>query len=414
MGNTIDSSTLGFDADALSALDRHLRDRVEHRDIPGIVLLIGRHGEIAHEAVIGGDRRCGRRPFPERPIFRIFSMTKPITAIAMAILHDRGLWQPEDPIARHIPEIRELNVARTMDASGRLHLSPASRQPTMHELMTHTAGFSYGQAQAADGNLPRRRDPVDELYRRARLMKARSSTEFLADLAELPLAHEPGSAWRYSVSVDLQGAIVERLSGRSLAQFCREEIFEPLGMHDTAFHLPRRERHRLAAMYVRFARGPRLVRLPVTPFIPDHRKEPDFALGGAGLFSTAQDYARFCRFLLDGGRTDGRPLVTEQTLRHWMTNHLPEEMLEAGFTNGHMRFRTGFGFGYGGVVVHDPVAAGLPVGAGTYFWDGAADTFFWVDPAHDLFVVGMTQLLSYSAPPLQEELQRLVAAAISD
>ena len=389
-------------AAALAKVDAFLQQKVDLRQISGAVSLVARHGRIVHTSIVGVDNVRTRKPFRLDTIFRIFSMTKPVTAVAMMILHDRGLWRPEDPIARHLPELADLRVYAGSDRAGRPILVAAEHQPTMLELMTHIAGFAYGSD---------RRDPVDRMYMRAGLTKSASLDDFTRRLGTLPLHHQPGTSWKYSLSMDIQGAIIERLTGQRLGEFMAEQIFEPLGMTDTAFFTPPAKLHRRATLY--FSGGPvRLRALKRNPLLPDATSTPALETGGAGLVSTIGDYARFCQLLLNKGEWDGKRIVSARAIDTMMTNQLPPALMAQKWTAGHMRFRPGFGFGYNGVVFYDPEAAELPVGLGTYLWDGAADTWFWVDPENDLFYIGMTQLLSFRAPSLQEPTQRLIAAAL--
>lgn len=395
---------VGLSSAALDAVDAVVRQHVDAGTLAGAVTLTARHGKTARVTAMGLKDIAGAVPLAEDTIFRIFSMTKPVTGVAMMILHDEGLWRPEDPISKHLPEFSGLTVLRGGDASGDPVTEPLARAPTMLDLMTHRAGFAYGLP------IGEPIDEIDRLYRAARLWEAADLTEFVQRLARLPLAHQPGERWRYSLAMDLQGAVIERLTGRSLPNFYREEIFEPLGMEDTAFHVPPAKKQRLATLYLKMGEVP--LTAIANPVRPDHETPPSFALGGAGLFSTAADYARFGQMMLDGGVLEGRRIVSAEGIHQQMTNWLPQHMLDERFTAGHQNFRPGFGYGYNGVVVDDPVAADLPVGKGTYHWDGAAGTWFWVDPENDLVFVGMIQLLSYTPPPLQAVTQRLMAAAI--
>jgi CubicO group peptidase (beta-lactamase class C family) len=231
-------------------------------------------------------------------------------------------------------------------------------------------------------------------------------------LAKLPIAYQPGTNWRYSLSMDVQGALIERLSGRTLPEFMQERIFNPLGMLDTAYHTPPEKRGRLATLYFGSADSP--LTAIANPFEPDHDRPPALARGGSGLVSTARDYARFAQMLLNGGILDGQRIASADAIGMQMSNHLPEALIQTRFAMGHQRIGPGRGFGYNGTVFTDPEHAEMPVGKGTYQWDGAAGTWFWVDPEHDLLMVGMIQLLSYTAPPLQTITQRLMADAIVD
>lgn len=408
MRGTVDATpeSVGLSSEGLAAIDAAVQAHIDSGAVPGAVTLVARHGTIVHLSALGHkDIASGARSETDG-IYRIFSMTKPITATAMMILADKGLWHPDDPIARHLPELAGLRVYAGDRADGTPILVAAERAPTMADLMTHRAGFAYGIAIGEPS------DRVEALYRAAGVLQAPDLTEMVARLATMPLAHQPGSRWRYSLSMDVQGAIIERLSGRRLPDFMRTRIFEPLGMIDTAFFIAPGKKHRLATLYFKGV-GTALAPLDGNPLHPDPEAEPSMALGGSGLFSTASDYARYAQMLLNGGELDGKRIVSVEGVREQMTNRLPDAMLEQRFVAGHQRFRPGFGYGYNGVVVTDPALAGLPVGTGTYHWDGAAGTWFWVDPANDLIFVGMTQFLSYGAPPLQAETQTLMAAALS-
>ncbi|MEP9360235.1 serine hydrolase domain-containing protein [Sphingomonas sp. KR3-1] len=391
---------VGLSGEGLDAVDAAVQAKIDAGIVVGAVTLTLRHGRIARVRTLGLDDIETAKPLAEDTIFRIFSMTKPITGTAMMILHDAGLWRPEDPIARHLPELANLMV---LDGEGRVS---ADHQPTMTELMTHRAGFGYGLT------LGEPKDRIEALYREACVLQAADLDEMIARLATLPLAHQPGTLWRYSLSMDVQGAIIERLSGQRLADFLRTRIFEPLGMRDTGFFVPPEKRDRLASLYFKPLDGP-LEKWAVNPMRPDPESEPAFAMGGAGLYSTALDYARYAQLLLGGGTFEGRRIVSAEGVRAQMTNRLPDALLETRFVAGHQKFRPGFGYGYNGVVVTDPELAGLPVGRGSYHWDGAAGTWFWVDPENNLAFVGMIQLLSYAAPPLQEITQALMAGAIA-
>jgi CubicO group peptidase (beta-lactamase class C family) len=400
---TASPEDVGLSSAGLDRVDAVVRDALDRGLIAGAVTLAARHGKVVRTRVLGVDHRFPRKPLHEDTIFHIFSMTKPVTGLAMSILADRGLWHADDPVAMHLPELGDLKVLAGFDAAGRPILENVEHPPTMRELMTHRAGFAYGRDKDR---------PETRLYKKVEPLRASTLNGFIERLAKLPLAYQPGSRWQYSIAVDIQGAIVERLTGRRFADFLREEVFEPLGMVDTAFFVPPTKRGRLARLHL--STGP----LHLVPFhnimFRDHFQEPGAAYGGMGLYSTVGDYARFAQLLLNRGEWEGSRIVSEKALAVQMSNHLPESMLSERFVAGHMQFRPGFGYGYDGAVVFDPVAAELPVGRGSYFWDGAAGTWFWVDPENDLLYVGMIQLFSYAAPPLQALTQTAMADAIAD
>ena len=388
----------------LEAIDNAIQAQIDAGVIPGAITLVARHGKVCHVRSMGL-RDIARAELVEADtIYRIFSMTKPVTAVAMMVLWDEGLWKPEDALETHLPEFAEAKVATARDETGALILEDADHPPTVTELLTHTAGFVYGTA-LSDPN-----DPIDVAYRTAGVWDASDLTDMMRRLGPLPLAYQPGSFWRYSIGMDVQGALIERLSGQTLADFMRTRIFEPLGMADTAFYTPPEKRDRLAQLYFKGGDA------PLTPIAnmlaPDYDTPPALASGGAGLVSTVGDYARFAQMLLGSGQSNGVRVISEAAARLMMTNHLPQTLIDHGFLAGHQRIRPGFGMGFNGVVFTDPALAGVPVGRGTYHWDGAAGTWFWVDPENDLLFVCLTQHLSYSAPPLQAVSQTLMAEAI--
>ena len=392
---------VGLSTEGLERVDREVESYIEQGVLAGAVTLTARHGRLVRHRAMGLKDIASGEPLAPDSLFRIFSMTKPVTASAMMILHDQGLWDLDDPIARHLPEFEAVQVLVERKPDGELVLAAPDHPPTMRELMTHTAGLAYGlQGGSA----------VDDLYKAAGVWKSANLAEMAQRVASAPLAYQPGSSWSYSIGMDIQGAIIERLSGQSLPEFMQERIFGPLGMVDTAFHVPPEKRRRLATLYFG-APGAPLTEM-ANPLMRDQEAPPALASGGGGLVSTAEDYARFAQMLLNQGEWRGQRILSPEAAGLQMTNHLPEWMMQKEFVAGHQHIRPGFGIGLNGVVFTDPQAAGVPVGEGTYHWDGAAGTWFWVDPKNDLLFVGMIQLLSYSAPPLQARTQTLMADAI--
>ena len=395
---------VGLSSAGLDRIDAIVQAEIDAGTIPGAVTLVARHGRICHVKAMGMlDIEKGQAARVDG-LYRIFSMTKPVTAVAMMILWDKGLWRPEDPIEKHLPEFVGAKVLTGLDADGKPIVEPANHPPTLLELFTHTAGLVYG------GALSDLAEPINRLYQDAKVWEADDLAQMMARLGPLPLAYQPGSSWRYSIGMDVQGAIVERLTGRSLPAFMQDEIFGPLGMVDTAFHIPPEKKDQLAGLYFKAGEAPLT---PIAnPMRRDYFEPPSLAMGGGGLVSTVGDYARFAQMLLNRGELDGRRIISEAAARLMMTNHLPEALMRKGFLAGHQRIRPGFGIGFNGVVFTDPALAGVPVGRGTYHWDGAAGTYFWADPENDLLLVTMTQHLSYAAPPLQARSQTLMAEAI--
>lgn len=396
---------VGLSSEGLNRIDAIVQAQIDAGALPGAVTLVARHGRVCHVKAMGMlDIEKGQAARVDG-LYRIFSMTKPVTAVAMMILWDRGLWRPDDPIEKHLPEFKGAQVLSGLDADGQPVLVPADHPPTLEELFTHTAGLAYG------GTLSDLSDPTNRAYQEAKVWEADDLTDMMARLGALPLAYQPGSSWRYSIGMDVQGAIVERLTGRSLPEFMHAEIFAPLGMVDTAFHIPPEKTDRLAGLY--FKAGDAPLTAIANPMRRDDFEPPTLAMGGSGLVSTVGDYARFAQMLLNRGELGGRRIMSGDAALLMMTNHLPDALMQKGFTAGNQQIRPGFGIGFNGVVFTDPEAAGVPVGKGTYHWDGAAGTYFWVDPVNDLLLVTMTQHLSYTAPPLQARSQALMADCLS-
>lgn len=396
---------VGLSAAGLDKVDAGLQALIDEGALAGAVTLAARRGRVARRSVLGLNNIARGEPPKVDTIYRIFSMTKPVTAVAMMILRDEGKWSPDDPIAKHLPAFADVRVFDGVDADGSVRTVAAKHAPTLLELMTHTAGLSYGGSP----------EPFDQPYKDAKIWSAGSLDAFIARVAKLPLCYQPGEKWLYSIAMDVQGAIVEKLSGMSLADFMRTRIFEPLGMADTGFYVPQEKLGRLATLY-RQSRAEGLVELdsPRQFFNFDHLSEPEIASAGGGLVSTLDDYARFAQMLLNKGELGGVRILSERAVGEMTQNHLPEWMLRKGFGIGAMQIRPGFGYGYNGAVFTDPDAAGIPVGRGTYEWDGAAQTWFWVDYENDLIFVGMIQRLSMMMDQTncQQLTQKLMAGAI--
>ena len=316
-------------------------------------------------------------------------MTKPITGVAMMILYEEGKWQPEDPVEMYIPELANLKVFSRTDSDGKMILEDAKHPPTIAEVMTHTAGFTYGFFGDT---------PVDELYKKADpLLGSSTLKEFAEKLGRLPLLYQPGEQWVYSVSVDVQALLVERLSGKSLPDFLQERIFRPLGMNDTSYYVPANKLLRLATIYSADPSGTLKPNPPFSRPKSTVTKQPTLTPGGFGLFSTAADYLRFCQMLLNGGELDGVRILSPSTVQLMRSNHLPERLLGNAYDAWYAP-QPGQGFGYDVAVDFEPSLAGRTVGKGTFFWIGLWGTWFWVDPTNDVVFVGMIQRRGYYTP----------------
>jgi CubicO group peptidase (beta-lactamase class C family) len=373
---------LGFSSERLERLHAVMQQEVDQKQLAGIVTLLARHGKVVEERTYGKKDIASGAPMTRDTIFRIFFMTKPVTGVAMMILYEEGKWHPSDPISKYIPEFAHLKVFKGADDSGKMILEDPVHPPTMRELMTHTAGFTYGFF----GNTL-----VDKMYISEKVWQSQSLEEMMDKLAKIPLLYQPGTRWVYSASMDIQGYIVEKLSGQSLPDFMQQHIFGPLGMKDTGFFVPPDKRNRFATLYASGQNGELVLNPGAGPVANDYARQPSLPMGGGGLVSTAEDYLRFAQMLLNGGELDGARILAPATVALMTANHLAPSLMTGEFSIGSMTMRPGLGWGYDCAVYTDPLEADAVVGKGTFFWLGAADTWFWVDPTNDLIFVGMTQ-----------------------
>ncbi len=374
--------SVGFSSERLENLHALMQSTIDKKQIAGAVTILARHGKVVDYRAYGFKDVAAGTPMTKDAIFRDFSMTKPVTGVAMMILFEQGKWLPSDPISKYIPEFANLKVYKGVGANGQMILTDPDHPPTMRELMTHTAGFTYGFFGDS---------PVDKMYRDAKLFDSKDLHEFIEKLAKIPLVYQPGKEWVYSVSMDIQGYIVEKLSGQTLPDFMRDHIYTPLGMRDAAFYVPSDKRNRFATAYRTNANGDMEADPGGGPSGRSYSEQPTMPSGGGGMVSTAEDYYRFAAMLANGGELDGKRILAPGTVKLMGSNHLPKELLTGEFSIGAQRMRPGFGYGYNCAVVFDPPEANLPDGKGTFFWDGAAGTWFWVDPTNDIVFIGMIQ-----------------------
>ncbi len=396
---------LGFSSQRLERLHEVMRREVDTKELPGIVTLLARHGKVVEEKTYGQKDLASGAPMTRDTIFRIYSMTKPVTGVAMMILYEEGKWRPSDPISRYIPEFANLKVFKGLDQKGNMILEDPAHPPTMKELLTHTAGFTYG----IFGNTP-----VDKAYLEGKVWQSQSLQEMMDKLAKIPLLYQPGTRWVYSVATDIQGYIIEKLSGQSLPDFMQQRIFGPLGMKDTGFFVPPDKRDRFATLYSPDEKGQLVVDKSAWGGPTDFAALPTLPSGGGGLVSTAQDYLRFAQMLLNGGELDGVSILAPASVELMTANHLAPQLMTGDASIGSTIIRPGLGWGYDCAVYSDPREADVVVGKGTYFWAGAADTWFWIDPANDLIFVGMTQrMIGRGTPNVQALSQPLVYQALT-
>lgn len=370
----------GFSAQTIERLDAAMEKIVSDQDVAGMVWLLAKDGKVATFEKAGMASIEDNIPMQLDSLFRIYSMTKPITGVAMMMLHEQGLWDFDDPVSKHIPEFANLKVMVRENEAGEMVLEPLRRQPTMRELLNHSAGFAYGLS----GN-----DPVNNLFRDKEVLASPDLNTLIARVAEIPLLTQPGEQWYYSVAVDIQGYIVEKLSGQRFGEFLDEKIFTPLGMHDTAFYVREADRRRFADVYRWDREQNKLMRNQERADRPSYFDPSRLESGGGGLVGSTHDYARFLQMLTNGGELDGARIISRQSVDMMRTNTLRDGLLLRGTASN--PGQAGQGFGVDFAVIFDPQAASSPQGEGTYYWSGAAGTWFWIDPVHNMYWIGMIQ-----------------------
>jgi CubicO group peptidase (beta-lactamase class C family) len=398
----------GMSKAALDRIEGHLKHRyIDAGRFPGTQLLVYRRGKVVHSAVQGLADVERKVPVKDDTIFRIYSMTKPVTSVAFMMLVEEGRVALDEPVHKYIPEWKNLGVfvAGTPPA---FLTRPPSRPMLIVDLLRHTSGLTYGFQQ---------RTNVDAAYREKKLgevEKAGTLQSMIEDLAKIPLEFSPGEAWNYSVATDVLGYLIGKISGKPFEQFLQERIFDPLGMNDTGFFVPAGKAHRLAACYSSDGKGG--MTLQDDPTTSSFLSPPSLISGGGGLCSTVADYLSFCRALLNGGELGGVRLIGPKTLALMTTNHLPggrdlTEMSKSLFSEATY---AGVGFGLGFSVTMNPALTLIPGSRGEYAWGGAASTAFWIDPAEELIAIFMTQLLPSSSSSVRRELRTMVYSAITD
>ncbi len=409
----------GMSKAALDRLEQRLKLRyIDSGRFPGTQLLIYRRGKIVHSTLQGFADVERKVPVKDDTIYRIYSMTKPITSVAFMMLVEEGRVAIDEPVHKYIPEWKDLGVFQAGTAPPFL-TKPPSRPMLIVDLLRHTSGLTYGFQQ---------RSNVDAAYREMKIgevEKAGTLQSMIDGLAKMPLEFSPGEAWNYSVSTDVIGYLIGKISGKPFEQFLKERIFEPLDMNDTDFFVPAGKAHRLAACYSADPQGGMTfhaadrkggLTLQDDPTKSSFLSPPSFISGGGGLCSTAADYLTFCRALLNGGELGGVRLIGPKTLALMTSNHLPGGLDLPGMSRSLFSEATydGIGFGLGFAVTMDPAQTLIAGSPGEFSWGGAATTSFFIDPAEELITIFMTQVIPSTAYPLRRELRTMVYAAISD
>lgn len=402
----VDPAAKGFSAERLARLSMFLDEQyVRPGLIPGVQLLIARDGEVVHFSSHGIARADGK-PVDERTIFRIASMTKPITSVAFMTLVEEGRVTLDQEVGDVLPEWTKLAVFESGGGAAPFRCRAPARPLQMIDLLRHTSGLTYGFLEQTN---------VDAAYREAGIDPAQDHHDLesmIAALAEIPLEFSPGEAWNYSVSTDVIGAIIQRLSGMKLDEFLEQRILRPLGMEDTGFHVRADQADRLSDAWALYpsdgtALWEEAVRSPLL-------KAPRLLSGGGGLVSTSADYHRFCRMLLNGGALDGARILAPKTIELMTMNHLPggADLSSTSRSLFSEAANAGQGFGLGFAVVQDVARTMLPGSRGEYHWGGLYSTAFFIDPAERIHVILMAQLLPSSAYPIRRQLRALVYAAL--
>jgi CubicO group peptidase (beta-lactamase class C family) len=373
----VNPEAVGFTSDRLSKISDFVDREVAAGNLVGAVTLVARHGQVVLFESAGRYGLEDDRPMDKDALFRIFSMTKPITTVAAMILYEEGAFHLGDPVAKYLPELKDMQLL--IDGSP----VPPQRQMSIEQLMTHTAGLTNGWHLE---------HPVERAYRDAALYQSADLDAFINKLATLPLRFEPGTRYHYSVATDVLGALVERLSGQSLEQFFQTRIFDPLDMRDTFFNVPDNKLTRMAGSHLWNAERQLLEPMPAG-LLPPPSGVTLFS-GGGGLISTAHDYWRFCDMLRRGGELDGVRILGPKTVQAMTMARLTPEIRDNGareYPASHLYPGQSFGLGAG--VITDPAQAQVISSQGEYSWGGIANTKFWIDPEEDLIVVFMSQVM---------------------
>ena len=401
----LDPLAAGFDPARLERITAHLNAAyIEPGKIAGCQVLVSRHGQPAYFRSLGLMDRERQKPMADDTIFRIYSMSKPITSVALMTLYEQGHFQLNDPVHRFIPEWREQKVWVSGDADA-MELTLPESPMTMRHVLSHTAGLTYGATN----------HPVDKAYRRHGVNRDRTETlrTFIEKLALVPLRYQPGERWMYSFATDVCGYLVEAISGKPFDQYLQETIFDPLGMGDTSFWVRPEKLPRFAANYQR--EPDKTLKLIDDPERSTYRSNPSFFSGGGGLTSTTADYLRFCEMLRRGGELDGARILGPRTIDLMARNHLAggKDLTQMAIGAFSETAYEGVGFGLGFAMTLDEVDAGS-LGEGDYYWGGAASTIFWVDPLEDLAVIFMTQLMPSATFNFRGQLKNIIYSSIVD
>lgn len=375
---------LAFSADRIAALETAMGDYIRDGRLYGIHTRLAQKGEITSDYYAGIRALESGAPIEDDTIYRIYSMSKPITGVAMMMLWEDGKFELDDPVTKYVPEFENLKVLAGVNEDGSPILADMDRPPTMRELMSHTSGFAYGLG----GN-----DPVNAAYRDLKVLESPDLQTFIDRTASIPLLFQPGDTWFYSVGMDVQGYIIEQLSGQTFGDYLQSRLFGPLGMVDTGFYVPEADYDRFSEVYGFDPESGALVPVPY-PSVQFRRETVGFESGGGGLVSTMNDYSRFAQMLVNRGELDGARILEPETIDLITTNVLPEG---AALSLGEGPI-PGLGMGLTFGTITDSNTAPLNTPTGSFFWGGAAGTWFWIDPVNELYFIGMVQVFNQNNP----------------
>ena len=393
---TTNPKRVGMSEARLERIEPAMQAFVDEQKLAGTLTLVARKGKVVHLEGVGFRDREAKTPMTEDTIFRIYSMTKPITAVAALTLWEQGKFQMDDPVSKYLPELANLKVFAGMDGENMV-LEDTNKVMTIKQLFTHSAGFSYGFSQS----------PVDKLYQQSALFSGETKREdLLKEVAKLPLNHQPGTKWNYSIGTDIIGVLVERLSGQTLGEYFEQHIFKPLKMTDTGFYVPKSKQDRLAQIYVINQQG-QTVPMENEP-LGDYLSAPEIESGGGGLVSTIEDYYTFTQMLLNGGEYKGERILGRKTVEYMRTNHLPADLIPFEPSS------TGEGYGLAMSVTVDEQGANTMGSKGDYGWAGAASTYFRIDPEEQMIVIAMTQLMPSSFFSYNKDFKNMAYQALVD
>ena len=393
-----------FSEDGIAALEQAMGQYVADGRLYGI------HTRLVHKGDVISDFKTGLRglesqaPIEDDTIYRIYSMTKPITGVAMMMLYEEGKFELDDPVTKYVPEFENLKVLAGVNEDGSAILADLDRPPTMSELMSHTSGFAYGLGGA---------DPANSAFRDLKVLESPDLQTFIDRTATIPLLFQPGEHWFYSVGMDIQGHIIEKLSGQTFGEFLETRLFTPLGMTDTGFYVPEEDYGRFSEVYGFDPESGALVPIPF-PGVMFRKETVAYESGGGGLVSTMDDYARFSQMLVNRGELDGVQIIKPETLDLITTSVMPEgaTMSTLGMNGGEQYPGIGMGLTFG--TVEDSALADTQTPSGSYFWGGAASTWFWIDPVNELYFVGMVQIFDSNNPGEPLELRETSVKAVYD